>query len=83
MKIFIEILLSVRELQIKKVIHRGHLIITVFDYFFLDLKPMNIFVDENFNIKVGDFGCARFISTGGKAQTRVGTLFICLFFLII
>jgi serine/threonine protein kinase len=40
MKIFIELLLGVRDLHKRKILHR-------------DLKPSNILVDDNYDIKIG------------------------------
>lgn len=39
-----------------------------------DIKCANFFLDENQNIKIGDFGLAKELATGNKmAQTNVGT----------
>mmetsp|Transcript_5755 Transcript_5755/g.11104 ORF Transcript_5755/g.11104 Transcript_5755/m.11104 type:complete len:534 (+) Transcript_5755:149-1750(+) len=41
-----------------------------------DLKPANMMLDQNENIKIGDFGLAKELSSGSKlAQTNVGTPF--------
>lgn len=41
-----------------------------------DLKPANIMLDQNEDIKIGDFGLAKELSSGSKlAQTNVGTPF--------
>lgn len=41
-----------------------------------DLKPANILIDENQNIKIGDFGLAKELSSHlALAQTNVGTPF--------
>eukprot|EP00026_Physarum_polycephalum_P003037 Phypoly_transcript_03046.p1 GENE.Phypoly_transcript_03046~~Phypoly_transcript_03046.p1 ORF type:complete len:740 (+),score=120.64 Phypoly_transcript_03046:24-2222(+) len=39
-----------------------------------DLKSMNLLVDSNFNVKVSDFGLARFTVKNIKATTFCGTL---------
>lgn len=46
--------------QKKSIIHR-------------DIKPQNIFVDENGNFKLGDFGIAKTAEKTTKATVRVGT----------
>jgi NIMA (never in mitosis gene a)-related kinase len=39
-----------------------------------DLKPGNIFLDQNSNVKIGDFGLARVMNTESQfAYTHVGT----------
>ncbi|EGG20032.1 SMAD/FHA domain-containing protein [Cavenderia fasciculata] len=38
-----------------------------------DLKSLNLLVDNNYNVKVSDFGLSRF-STGNEARTFCGTL---------
>lgn len=59
MRIFIELLLGIRKLHTIKLLHR-------------DLCPFNIFVDGDFNIKIGDFGWAQYIATRGYASKFVG-----------
>ena len=41
-----------------------------------DMKTENFFLDENFNLKIGDFGFAKFlnINTGCKMKSYLGTL---------
>lgn len=61
-KIIVECLLGLYELHSNKVIHR-------------DIKLENIFVDGEYNIKIGDFGCGIILeSTLGQAKTQAGTL---------
>ena len=39
-----------------------------------DLKPQNVFVDSDMNLKVGDFGISRILDTTGQhCQTSAGT----------
>ena len=39
-----------------------------------DIKPGNIFLDSNHNVKLGDFGLSRILSEGSNyADTHVGT----------
>lgn len=41
-----------------------------------DLKPANMMLDQNENLKIGDFGLAKELSSGSKlAKTNVGTPF--------
>ena len=39
-----------------------------------DIKPQNIFIAENGNFKLGDFGISRVMSDASQAKTQVGTL---------
>ena len=70
-KIFMQILLALRECHYRgikgsKILHR-------------DLKPSNVFFDSNNNVKLGDFGLSRIISSESEdmrehfASTNVGT----------
>lgn len=67
-KVFAQCLLALRECHrhvengdLKPIIHR-------------DLKPANILLDTSNNIKIGDFGLAKELSSQSKmAQTNVGT----------
>jgi len=60
-KLFLQIVLSLRHMHSKKILHR-------------DLKSLNVFLDEENNAKVGDFGVAKVLSTQTNfARTIVGT----------
>jgi len=60
-KLFLQIVLSLRHMHSKKILHR-------------DLKSLNVFLDEANNAKVGDFGVAKVLSTQTNfARTIVGT----------
>jgi NIMA (never in mitosis gene a)-related kinase 2 len=63
-RVFTQILLALKECHERpsgKVLHR-------------DLKPGNIFLDSQKNVKLGDFGLARILSKSTKwAHTNVGT----------
>lgn len=58
-KFSLQIMLGIKTLHLKKVLHR-------------DIKTMNIFLAENKQIKIGDLGVARTM-TGDFAKTIVGT----------
>jgi len=60
-KLFLQVVLALRHMHSRKILHR-------------DLKTLNIFLDENNNVKVGDFGVAKVLSTQTNfARTIVGT----------
>ena len=63
-KIFMQILLALRECHYRglpgmKVLHR-------------DLKPCNIFLDSNDNVKLGDFGLSRIIKASSDETKDTG-----------
>lgn len=61
MKITIQLLLGLALLHKNRFIHR-------------DMKPENVFVDKEDNVKIGDFGCAKELDlVGGKTKTFIGT----------
>ena len=55
---FIQILLGMHHVHGKKILHR-------------DLKTMNLFLDEQNRIKIGDLGVARVLGTASLARTVV------------
>ena len=57
---FIQISLGLAYIHSKKILHR-------------DLKPMNIFLTKKNEIKIGDLGVAKFLSTNSNAMTCIGT----------
>ena len=57
---FIQISLGLAYIHSKKILHR-------------DLKPMNIFLTKKNEIKIGDLGVAKFLSTNPNAVTCIGT----------
>ncbi|KAJ5067516.1 camk family protein kinase [Anaeramoeba ignava] len=62
-KIFTQIILALFECHRKRILHR-------------DIKPDNIFLDNQKNIKLGDFGLARALNSDSQfAHTHVGTPF--------
>lgn len=57
----LQMLLAVGFMHANKVVHR-------------DLKPQNVFVDTEMNLKIGDFGISRLLdSTGQHCMTTAGT----------
>jgi NIMA (never in mitosis gene a)-related kinase len=60
-RLFLETVIGVHELHRRHILHR-------------DLKTMNLFLDRNSHIKIGDLGVAKMLSGTDKfAQTIVGT----------
>ena len=53
-------------------VHRKKVIYRFLILFFRDLKPENILIDENGNVKLIDFGFAKFLDDG-KTYTLCGT----------
>jgi len=58
-KFTIQIMIGLHTLHSKKILHR-------------DIKTLNIFLDENLNIRIGDLGTAKTLSTD-FTHTIVGT----------
>ena len=50
--------MAINEIHVKDIIHR-------------DIKPSNIFIDEKFNLKIGDFGLARNLLDADFSQTGI------------
>ncbi|KAL6749037.1 NIMA-related kinase 4 [Haematococcus lacustris] len=60
-KLFVQILLGLNHMHSKKILHR-------------DIKTLNVFLDESMNVKLGDMGVAKILSTHTNfAKTIVGT----------
>ena len=60
--IIIEICLGLKEIHTKNLIHR-------------DIKPDNIFLTKNLNVKIGDFGIAKILDAGTQyAKTTAGSM---------
>ena len=56
----IDIATALETLENRKLVHR-------------DIKPDNIFIDEEGHFKLGDFGTARVLEVTGNASTKTGT----------
>ena len=59
-KIFIKITIGLADIHKLKILHR-------------DLKTLNIFLKQNFDIKIGDLGVAKVLSKNNFARTVIGT----------
>lgn len=60
-KLFVQILLGLNHMHSKKILHR-------------DIKTLNVFLDDDLNVKLGDMGVAKILSTHTNfAKTIVGT----------
>lgn len=60
-KLFLQILLGLNHMHSKKILHR-------------DIKTLNVFLDDGLNVKLGDMGVAKILSTNTNfAKTIVGT----------
>jgi NIMA (never in mitosis gene a)-related kinase len=58
-----QLVLGIQFIHSKKILHR-------------DIKPQNVFIDGNMNIKIGDFGISKILaSTGQQCSTMTGTPF--------
>lgn len=42
-----------------------------------DIKPQNIFVDKNMNLKIGDFGVSKLLDGTENCKTTAGTPYYC------
>lgn len=58
-KLSIQMMVGLRDLHAKKILHR-------------DIKTLNVFLDENYNVRIGDLGVAKTM-TADFASTIVGT----------
>ncbi|GAX78668.1 hypothetical protein CEUSTIGMA_g6106.t1 [Chlamydomonas eustigma] len=60
-KLFCQILLGLNHMHSRKILHR-------------DIKTLNVFLDDGLNVKLGDMGVAKILSTNTNfAKTIVGT----------
>lgn len=60
LKMALQTALGLAYLHSKNVLHR-------------DVKSMNLLVDDNYNVKVADFGLSKMRNAGAWAKTRCGT----------
>jgi len=58
---FIQLISGLKAIHEQKFAHR-------------DLKTENIFLDKDFNLKIGDFGFAKYFEEGSKLKTVLGTV---------
>jgi len=58
-KLAIQMMIGLKDLHSKKILHR-------------DMKTLNVFLDENYNVRIGDLGVAKTMTTD-FAHTIVGT----------
>jgi NIMA (never in mitosis gene a)-related kinase len=61
-KFFIEICVGLEYIHRNKILHR-------------DIKTLNIFMNKNEEVKIGDLGVAKMLTSNEFAQTMVGTPF--------
>lgn len=60
----LQLVLGVQFIHSKKILHR-------------DLKPQNIFIDSDMNIKIGDFGISKILATTSEqCKTMIGRILI-------
>lgn len=60
-KLFVQILLGLNHMHSRKILHR-------------DIKTLNVFLDDGLNVKLGDMGVAKILSSNTNfAKTIVGT----------
>ena len=59
-KFFIEISMGLEHIHKNKILHR-------------DIKSLNIFLNKNGTVKIGDLGVAKMLAHNDFAQTMVGT----------
>jgi NIMA (never in mitosis gene a)-related kinase len=58
----LQLVLGVQFIHSKKILHR-------------DLKPQNIFIDNDMNIKIGDFGISKILATTSEqCKTMIGKI---------
>mmetsp|Transcript_38407 Transcript_38407/g.121365 ORF Transcript_38407/g.121365 Transcript_38407/m.121365 type:complete len:358 (+) Transcript_38407:509-1582(+) len=60
-KIFLQCVMGLHHIHVKRILHR-------------DIKTLNIFLDKDNNVKIGDMGISKIMGTNSQfAQTLVGT----------